>query len=576
MELLDILERLGAVEPPEITVTARVNALLEGVTTSELGAGRSHTRRRDLGRRLRVAGVLIVVAALVVALIGLRGGGLSGPLRTSWQSGSPFPITAKNSGHVAGTWKLLDDVLSGKWAQDVSGPPPGYASCPTTSVCYVMSGHWNSAMAGATLLSESLYVTNDQGATWLNLPIPQGFDPTSSLACADARDCASGGTYNGQPVLLLTSDGGHSFTVEPLPSGDGEIFSLSCPTSLSCAGLVGSVTAGSATADVSFISTDNGGTSFTDDPILANDSMQDLSCSSSQDCTAAGTVGAQGDDSTGVTARTVDGGKTWTSGSLPGGFELQGGTPAQLSCADSLHCSLIGLIAIRNISSAQCPTIPPPTTGSSTATTTTTVPPTQSTQVQAIAKYEASVATNAENSENSYGSVTCVSGSTMLISDVASTTDGGLTWAPEILPSDVPQPQLSGISCPTVTECWIAGSDAVPQVVPSSGSGGSVSSCTFDDPGSTTFCAVDGGSSVLLGTTDGGATWSKVDFSIRVGAPNFDGQSFLSISSISCPSATVCSALGDAAQSSGTAPFYSLVTSNAQRVDASTALTSPD
>ncbi|MGC2484983.1 MAG: hypothetical protein WA359_01900 [Acidimicrobiales bacterium] len=569
MEPLDILGRLGAVEPPEITVTARVNTLLEEVANSELRSESSQGNRRHLGRRTRLAVVLLVAAALIAAVIGLRGGGQGGPLRTSWQSGSTYPATATNSAHAVGTWKLLDDVLSGKWQQNTSGPPPGYASCPTISTCYVLSGHWNSVMAGAKLLSESLYVTYDRGTTWLDLPIPQGFDPTSSLACADASDCAAGGTYNGQPVLLLTVDGGHSFTLEPLPSGVGEIFNLSCPTSLSCAGLAGSITQESAPSNVTFISTGDGGSSFVDYPIRTNDSMQDLSCSSPLDCTAAGTVLAQGDGSTGVTATTTDGGRTWTGGSLPSGFELQGGTSAQLSCADSLHCSLIGLIAIPNISSAECPTIlPPPTSGSSTITRP------QSPEVQAISNYEALVATAAEANEKSYGSVTCVSGPTMLVSDVASTTNGGLTWTPEMLPSDVPQPQLSGISCPTSNECWIAGSDAAPQVVPSS-AGGSVSSCTFDDPGSTTFCAVNSGSSVLLGTTDGGATWSRVVFSIPSGVPNFDGQSFLSISSISCPSATVCGALGDAAQSSRSAPFYSLVTSSAQTIDTSTVNT-PD
>ena len=64
---------------------------------------------------------------------------------------------------------------------------------------------------------------------------------------------------------------------------------------------------------------------------------------------------------------------------------------------------------------------------------------------------------------------------------------------------------------------------------------------------------------MLLGTTDGGATWSKVTFSVPTNAPNYDGQSYLSIGSIDCPSAGVCAANGVAAQSSPSAPFYSLI-----------------
>jgi hypothetical protein len=132
----------------------------------------------------------------------------------------------------------------------------------------------------------------------------------------------------------------------------------------------------------------------------------------------------------------------------------------------------------------------------------------------------------------------CNSGGQSLVSDIASTTDGGLTWTPDTLPADVPQPQISGLSCPTDNQCWATGSEAVPQQI-----------------GNT----YNGGSSMVLGTTDGGSTWSKVTFSVPSNAPNFDGQSYLSIGGIDCPSAGVCVALGVTAQGSPSAPVYSLV-----------------
>ena len=63
---------------------------------------------------------------------------------------------------------------------------------------------------------------------------------------------------------------------------------------------------------------------------------------------------------------------------------------------------------------------------------------------------------------------------------------------------------------------------------------------------------------MLLGTTDGGSSWSKVTFSVPDGAPNYDGQSYLSIGFITCPTSNVCVANGSTAQGSPTAPIYSL------------------
>jgi hypothetical protein len=127
-------------------------------------------------------------------------------------------------------------------------------------------------------------------------------------------------------------------------------------------------------------------------------------------------------------------------------------------------------------------------------------------------------------------------GSEELVSDIAASTDGGLTWTPEALPVNVPDPQLSGVPCASATECWAAGSESVVQNV-----GG----------------GTNGSSSVLLGTTNGGATWSKVVFTVPTGASDAYGQSYLSIGDIDCPAQGVCMALGLVAQSSPTAPVYS-------------------
>ena len=496
-------------------------------------------RKRPRHRRLAIA-LTLAVAVLVVTGVLVFSGRKDEPhlpITTPWRAASPLFVAGRGGTdhHKSGTWTLVDDVLSGRWGQSASGPPPGFLACPSASTCYVMSGHYASPDANAPLLSESLYVSTDVGSTWSVLPLPAGFDPTSPIACSGATDCAAGGTYQGKPVLVATRNGGHSFVITPLPAADGNLYSLSCPSASFCAGLVAqSADATSTPTDATFLSTSDGGSTFFDAPILARDSMQSLTCSSSLDCTAVGTSDALRNDLTaGVVARTTDGGHTWVAGALPAGFGID--YLSQLSCADALHCSVTGTIAITVANSPQCASIPKSQSGM-TGTTTTPTTTVQSPAVQSISQVESRAA--AEAAQSTTNSFTCNPGDQSIISDVASTDDGGLTWTPDPLPADVPQPGITGLSCPTDNECWAAGSDAVPEQV-----------------GNTS----NGGSSVLLGTTDGGLTWSKVTFSVPQSAPNYEGQSYLSIGSIDCPSAQACVALGAAAQSSPSAPVYSLV-----------------
>lgn len=497
-------------------------------------AGLSHW----LPHRSRHRGAFVVVAAaaiaaLVLGLVALGGGGAKGPITVPSQAGSPTPIHlhGKAGSIKQGTWRLLDDALNGNWQQNTSGPPGGYLTCPSASTCYEMSGHYASAMAGAPLLSESLYVSTDVGTTWSEFTMPQGFSPTSSISCGGPTSCAAGGTYGGKSVMISTQNGGTSFTISPLPSGVGNLYSLDCTSNDRCSGLAATSVYVAGHSDATFLTSSDGGTSFTDLVIVPGDSMESLSCSSSLDCTAVGTSDALGsnDWTAGVVATTTDGGHNWTPGTIPSGFGIN--QYSQLSCADALHCSVTGTIGIAVANPPQCGYQPQPTNGS----TSTTTPP--SPAVHAIAQAESTIASAANQKEDGAEGFSCSSSSTTLIGDIASTVDGGHSWAPDQLPADTPQPMLNGLSCPTVSECWASGSDAVPEQIGN---------------------AHNGGSSMLLGTTDGGSSWSKVTFSVPNGAPNYDGQSYLGIGFITCPTSNVCVANGSTAQGSPTAPIYSL------------------
>jgi hypothetical protein len=514
-----------------------------GWETGALPSGHSRPRRRRSVPALLVVGVVALVAAAVSAYSAV---GVS-PKHASATKGPSVGRPAPGSGRAhagsvrTGTWELAD-VMSGTWQQNVTGgPPPGYLSCPTTSACYAMSGQYASPRAGSPLLSESLYLSTDDGATWTALPMPQGFDPTSPLACGGASSCAAGGTYNGQPVLVTTSNGGKSFAIHPLPAGDGHLDTLSCPSTRYCAGLAASSEfLDIGTTNATFLSTTDGGTHFNDVPILAGDSMDSLTCSSSHECTTVGWSNALGpnDWTAGVAARTTDGGRTWRPGTLPVGFGIDG---SRLSCADADHCSVTGIIGITTTNPPQCRSIPVPSTPSPT----TTIPSAQSPAVRTIARAESLAAedANLKAAASSHGGFSCSSGQGS-VSDVASTSNGGLSWTPDPLPVDVPQPMLTDLSCPTVDQCWASGSDAEPEQI---------------------GIAYNGGSSILLGTTDGGLTWSRVTFNVPAGAPNYYGQSYLSMGSIACPSAGHCVALGIGAQSSPSIPTYSLSGSTERR-----------
>jgi photosystem II stability/assembly factor-like uncharacterized protein len=475
-----------------------------------------------------VAAIIVLLAVVVVAGLIAFGGG-----------GTP----QGKSGHVRnGTWKLMDDPLSGTWQQNTTGgPPPGALGCPSTSTCYTMSGQYPSPAFGTKPTSESLYVSTDVGASWKALPMPQGFVPTSPLACGGASDCAAGGTYNGQSVLVTTTDGGQSFAINPLPAGVGHLDTLSCPSTEFCAGLAADSEYLDLTpSDASFLATSDGGKTFTDMPIIAGDSMEALTCSSSSDCTTVGwnDVVGEKDLTAGVTAKTTDGGQTWTAGTLPSGFGIN--PNSELSCADTLHCSVSGSIAATVQNPLPCTTGNQPPSSQGNSGYFPTDP--QSPAVLAISEAEAATAANAIlKLGTSGGEFSCsnppIPTGRLFIDDIATTTDGGLNWAPDALPTNVPEPHITDLSCPTDNQCWAAGSQAVSQQVGTSH---------------------NSDSSVLLGTTDAGSTWSTVTFSAPTGVPN-EEQAYFSMGGIACASSAVCVALGTGNQGTPSVPTYSLV-----------------
>lgn len=483
---LDLLRSFRSDIPgPSTDAWARARAAMaqaeaEGGPSVEPAPSPPARRHRRTPRRWRLA---VTAAAAVVVLLSLLagvgviggGGGLSRPLTTPWRASRAFVPADHALRH--GTWHLVDALLSGTWQQNVFGPSGTSLSCSPDGTCYILAGKYPSAMYNAPLLGVTLYVSTDDGGTWSALPVPSGLDPATPLECSGPRWCATGGTYNGQAVLAVTRNGGHSFTIDPLPAGVGTLHAVSCPSTGDCAGLASRsknpTLANTEWMNATFLVTDNGGSTFDDEPILADDSMSDLVCTSATHCTVVGTTDASINSPVpaGVSAVTSNQGRSWTAGSLPEGTGINP-VLASLACPDSQRCFVTGFLT------------------------------------------------------------------TERGSDIAASDNGGVTWSLDVLPADVPRPQLDAIACATASECWAAGGESVHHKI------GNVTNAE---------------SSVLLGTTNGGSSWSKVIFSVPSTAPNDTSQSYLTIGPVSCPSQGVCVAMGSTAQGSSYAPIYSLV-----------------
>jgi hypothetical protein len=524
--------------------------------------------RLHLGRRRSwlAAGVAVTaVLGTVLPIVLTSGGGLSHAITTPFEAAKPFTPSPSNSGSPlrSGKWQLTGALLSGNWNQNTDGPAPGSLTCASTSACYDLSGYYTSPQAGQTPRYYSLYVTADLGRTWSVLAMPAGFQASTPLSCPASSTCAAGGTLNGQPAFLVSTDGGSQWTITPLTGLPGELVELVCSSATACHGVVGPPWAADAAPQTQsfpphevFVTTTNAGRTWESSPLPAADLVYGLACPDAGHCVI---TGSQFSPDTGFSSQaafvrsTADGGASWETGSLPAGFTLP--SLSGLSCADAEHCLTVGAIPLGNTNPPQCaklkPRLPAAQASARRAAarraaargaklpTITATPVPMSPAVEAISKVETALAAQAAESAAGQGMVQCSSaGSGGLVSDIAATADGGLTWTPEALPANVPDPQLSGVSCASATECWAAGSEAVVQNV-----GG----------------GTNGSSSVLLGTTNGGAAWSKVVFTVPTGAPDAYGQSYLSIGDVDCPAQGVCIALGVVAQSSPTAPVYSLV-----------------
>ena len=506
------------------------------------------------GRRYLLAGVAAValLATVLPIILTSRSGGLTKATVTPFHAPTPFvPPSASGRRVRSGRWQLLGAVLSGTWIKNTDGPPAGPLTCASADACYVLAGHYPSPDANAPLLSESLYATGDLGSTWTVTPMPTGFDATSRLSCPEPSHCDVGGTLAGRSAFLSTVDGGSQWTVTPLPIAPGVLLLLSCPSPDDCSGVVGPTWAqhlgtlnpADTVPAESSVTTADGGKTWKATAMDGEDLALDLDCTTIEHCVLSGEVWDPEGASiypTPFVRATTDGGRSWIDGAFPRGFSVNADS-AGLSCPDAQDCFVNGLVPITIANPPECQTAGAPPASSPPSRPADGSVPAMSPAVAAISSTESSLASQAAAQEATDGGGFSCAGTgpnVQPVSVIASSTDAGRTWVVDQMPADVPDPQLNGLSCPTRTECWASGSELVLERVGR---------------------ATSAESPVLLGTTDGGATWSRVVFTVPSNAPDAYGQSYLSIGAVACPTANACIAHGATAQSSPTSPVYSVV-----------------
>jgi hypothetical protein len=409
---------------------------------------------------------------------------------TPYRAARPLPaLGLAKIGSPKGVWELTGDV------------PPGSLTCATATSCYVM-GLGAQESSGPTT-ADNLYISSDGGSAWSVLPLPSGLSSPTQLACVSEEVCVAGGVQEGQAVFLRTTDGGHSW--RSTTTSVGRYFvALSCSSASTCQGIVSSqpyngIPLPQPGASQSYVRTTDAGLRWTTTYHLpTGDAVDSLECSTASRCLMLGySAGVHAvAQLSGFVKRTVDGGRTWTDGVLPPGFGFAY-VNSEVSCANQLQCVAIGDVNVPN---------PDECIGS--------------------------------DHESPPGYQGCTSGATATVSGVVTTDDGGARWQLRSLPPDVPLPQMADLSCASPSDCWLAGSESVPQ--------------------KSSLHGENDGSAVFLGTTNGGVTWTKEAIVVPPGAPeDHTKDSYMAVGQISCPTTIGCVALGISDEGSKGVPVYS-------------------
>lgn len=406
--------------------------------SASMSARRRHWRRVLGGAATAVA----VATALTTVIVGAPD--------------SPSPKSAQSQpGSTGPAWRLVSDVSAG-W-QVLGGPTVGdglpavQLTCMSATTCYALgavSSASPSSRPGAPP-NDAIEVTTDGGHTWTSVTLPSAISG-AHLSCLTATTCAVVGIgAGGTSVLDQTTDGARTWSSgsgpAELTSGDF-VGGLDCTTATHCTAIAMPHLVAVGTSHIMSLTTSDGGKSWSEGslPDGFDGPPYGLTCTSGADCVVVGSDSSfPGGDASVAYSR--DGGQTWTSSAVPNG-------------TSDLHA-------------ASC--------------------------------------------SNSFCIASSLGSASSTPRTILTSSDGGATWS-DInttgLASNV-MPFISSFSCPTSTDCWTGG--------------------TVPPPGSGTAVQISDARGLLAQSLDGGHTWHDTQLP----------SSVHTVISVSCPTARDCYAL---------------------------------
>ena len=464
--LVDLDER----EWPDRNMGSRIASRLVGDRTISVAAppingdvddhNDNEPSRRNRRTRVALALGLATLAAASVILFVFVAGSSTQPNERA--------ITA------AGTWRLAGYYQPPGWKQTGVGGPAGPMTCPSATVCYLVSAEPTPNTPGQPLLTlYALSVSHDHGTTWSNLPTTGVSSFTTALQCPDAsgKVCLAGGMQGTNAVILTTTDGGNSWAGVNLPPNVGHLSNLACTSVSHC---VGVFTASQDIFNMQGNTEVTGNAGVTWFPATTAGALLDtLTCTGST-CISYGSIPSStpGGHPTYDTFYSHDSGASWKISIVPTGFGLTA-YEDQVSCPTPSVCWAVGGIS-------------------------------------------------APNQPSDSGAI-------------ARSIDGGATWT---LVSNPAASQLyQAISCTGVDDCWTGGSGT-----PTGQPAGFGFKANADGTMTMEGLAVP----LLWNTINGGSTWHLTAIPRPATIPNGSSPtSFTSIGQLTCPTGTVCVAVGE-------------------------------
>ncbi len=444
------------------------------------------------GVRSRRRGAGLVVAASVIALLGSLPSGAATPRAERWVTRgayAPVPYTVHAVScptttlciavgvTSVGTGLVLRSADGGRtWSAaqlPIETSELGDVSCGSPTMC-------EATVLDASFSDVQVIGTTDGGIHWHVQTVNSQADlsDVETVKCSTALDCvATGSGNNGEATIILTTDGGENWeSISPFGSIDNfGIEGVNCSSSTTC--LVTGWQAGQTTSSGVAAKTTDGGITWTQETVPSDVSViWELACTSATVCEA------PAETTTGwEVLGTADGGVTWTEQTVP-----SGASPLFISCPAALTCFASG--------------------------------------------FERTAFDSSEGI-------------------LLTTVDGGTTWTTVPLPTVSADAQ--GVSCASATTCVVAGASQfdVPQLYHVSGGVASldpplvsgVTSLQSISCGAAARCEATGSTltrrgdvGAILTTASTGSIWA-------VRAPNANTSVFLANS---CPTASVCYAIG--------------------------------